>query len=93
MLILALEIIKTMLTEQEIKNLINKEVIEDTEAISLIRKFIFDKTGKDIKGISRPTGQISFQKTESGFPDIKTDFQLMFSMYFISKSHYLETLK
>lgn len=77
-----------MLTEQEIKTLINKEVIEDVEAISLIRKFIFDKTGKDIKGINRPKGEVFIKDFQ-----FESDFDIMFKMLFVAKSHYLETLK
>ena len=77
-----------MLTEQEIKTLINKEVIEDTEAIELIVKFIFDKTGKDIKGIQRPKGEVYIKNFQ-----FESDFDIMFKMLFVAKSHYLETLK
>lgn len=77
-----------MLTEEEIKTLISKEIVDDVEAISLIRKFIFDKTGKDIKGINRPRGEVYIKDFS-----FKSDFDLMFEMFFISKAHYLEILK
>jgi hypothetical protein len=76
-----------MLTEKEVEEIINKPVIKDVEAIQLIRKFIFDKTGKDIKGINRPTGQFKF--TGSIF-NVETDFDLMFKMFFIAKAYYIK---
>lgn len=77
-----------MLTQQEIDKLIQKKVIDDTDAIQIIRKYLFDKTGKDIKGINRPVGQVFITNG-----NIKNDFQLMFDMFFISKAHYLEIKK
>ena len=82
-----------MITQQEVDKLIQKKVIDDTDAIQVVRKYLFDKTGKDIKGINKPTGQVTIKRDTNGLPLISTDIELLFEMYFIAKAHYLEIKK
>jgi hypothetical protein len=83
-----------MLTQAEVDDIIIQEVITDIQAIGLIRKFIFDKTGKDIKGINRPVGMPTIITDSNGrITEVMTDIELMFKMFFVAKSHYLEIKK
>ena len=77
-----------LLTKDEVYKLIDTEVVNDTDAIQIVRKFIFDKTGKDIKGINRPQGFACIIKGTNLFPDIVTDFDLLFKMYITAIGYY-----
>ncbi len=56
-----------MITDENIKEIINKQEIQDVEKLDVIIKFIFDMKNVDVKSINRPQDGINYMLMEQAF--------------------------
>jgi hypothetical protein len=78
---------KPLLTQEQLNKILDSEKIEDTEAIEVIRKYVFDCKKVDIKGINRPTDSPTFVLINNTMV-VTNNIELMFKMYIEAKSYY-----
>jgi actin-related protein len=77
----------SLLTKEQLNKILDSDQIEDTEAIEVIRKYIFDCKKVDIKGINRPNNNPTFVLVNN-IMVVTTNIELMFKMYIEAKSYY-----
>jgi hypothetical protein len=77
----------SLLTKEELNKILDSEQIADTEAIEVIRRYIFDCKNIDIKGINRPNNSPTFVLINNTMV-VTNNIELMFKMYLEAKSYY-----